>query len=425
MLPRDFNYACFISFAQSDRENDSTEFQLFLDELHMGLYRRGQRNSKDGTYFLINNHKSGDYITALEAGVAESVCLVSLYSPLYWDSGTCATECRTFFDRDLSSKYSLHGHSAHFELFAVPWIYRSVGGTKVTAEMVFPHTVPADSELRRLSWFRVEEQCPNVHRNGLLTTLKTARWREEGKKYIELLAEAVSQVVELTKSADLRPARVGRRGTLCVLAATPNAVIGRMATLGIDPAETSAARRYQSYRLSGGPDWHPFAPDNLDKSIGWIVGHAVAPLVPELSKPEEPPKPLIDLIEEAEEKREYVIIVIDPWSVHHFERFRGFLRGLDRAMFDNCMLLVVRGLSEELYGTAEPQVEATLQTTLAKTFRNRPAYFREVSSEEELEKAIRTLLLALQSNMQGVASRPIDLSGPLVPATPSISSKGK
>jgi hypothetical protein len=414
MLPAPFTHACFVSFAQLDKDTDLKPFQTFLDELKRAFLQKGLRNERNETYFLINDKHSGDFRSHLSQGKQGSVCLLSLYSPNYWDSSECSDERNTFIGRDLPARYHLDHYVRHSDMFAVPWIHRSVEGDRMSEGRIY---APGVSEaVRRLAYFREEAQFPSVYRDGLLASLQEPATEEEAKRYIAALADRMSAFIERVRVAPSPAAKVARRGKLYVLAAKPDEV--EKAVEQITCPSDIRSLRVKSYRMGGGPDWHPFSPENRDCSIGRLVSNIFDKHVDQLDMPSAPELPLATVIREAERRREYVIVVVDPWSIYHFEHLKSTLERLDEQNFANCMVLVVHGGQDEIYQVHADQIGATVEELFMRAKQNRLVTFCEVTNQMELEKTVCDLLDHLRQAMHKSAStavRKVDLSGPRTP----------
>lgn len=427
MLPRNFDYATFVSFAQADRDLDREHFDMFLSELDVSLRARGHRNQFDRTHFVINRQSSGDFRDDLEVGQTSSVCCLSLYSPNYWDSRECAIERTFFYDRNLRPRYKIAG-ADHLEMFAVAWLHRATPHETPKADKVFPPSVRP--EIRNLAYLRGEE-FPNIYGQGVLQTFASPATRDEARLFTRHLATKLSEVVEKFAIAAPRPIKPGRTASLCVLAATPVQVEERMRDV-MDDLDVSTAdkdvlneclgMRVETYRYGGGADWHPFSPNNPNRSIKNIVAGIVGSHVQEIVSPASPPGSLPHFIAHAEQQKEYVIIVVDPWSVLHFERFKLALSDFDEKNFKNCMLLVVRGPRDALYDAQASDIDR-LMGPLFDRSRTTSMFFREVDSEPELKSAIRGLFERLRKALCAEPARPIDRSGPLNPITLSNSAR--
>jgi FxsC-like protein len=421
MLPRNFDHACFISFAQADkvRPEDAPFFTDFLDKINTALTRGAHHKPGKDAYFLINKKDSGDFQKDLQIGGARSVCVLSMYSPHYWSSKACAMEREYFLTRNLQSSFNLPDATDHVEMFAVPWIHLASDLQGHFAEKVIPHD--ATDEERALTYFRREEQFSHVYQLGLLAAMKSpdGAIRQEATEYINALASKIAAVVQTFHNACPSPARVAKRGALYVLAADPFEVDEKISALMKQDTVRAYMRgleadccqlRVNAYKIGGGADWKPFL-ETKAVSVGSIVEDVLQADLLEIKKKDIPLQPLLEMIDAAEQRREYVIVIVDPWSLFHFPRLRRALAGLDQKQFRNCMLLVVRAPADRIYELHQDQIEAELERLFAVT-RVGSSFFREVTTDEQLRDAIRQIFTRLRSLLASERIRKVDTSGP-------------
>jgi hypothetical protein len=437
-LPKSFEFASFISFAQADKDLDPGAFAILETELEAELARLGSCNKDRWACFLINRYPTGDYRAALEQGKSGSICLLSLYSPNYWASPECTLERDYFYKRNLGAKFRMPQNRQHAEMFAVPWIHRKTDGIGHSANKVFAPN--ASVETRNLSYYRNEGEFRRVYDRGLLSVLKDSdpTIQDEGRRYIRSIAGEISAVVERVAEARPAPARVGRSATLYVVAAMPHEVQDRLDELTqeqriknqllsflakdsgssqADPEERLQAlkdTKVNAYRLGGGEHWHPFSED-LDPSIRSMVQNALQRDVLQLQGAND--VPLVNLIAQSQARSEYVIVVIDPWSFFHFSHFRTLLDGVDQRLFSNCMMLVVRPPSDSVGEVQAAEIDEMVTEYFENT--RRTWYFREVKSEQDLLTAVKLLLIEIRTSSTQKPLRPVE-DGPALPRLQNV-----
>jgi FxsC-like protein len=151
------------------------------------------------------------------------------------------------------------------------------------------------------------------------------------------------------------------------------------------PAERQSRDRY---KLRGGRDWKPFAPDSPD-TVGIMAQRTASDY--KLYYEELPLSSEIETqIEEAERRGEPVIVIVDAWTLK-ISSYREWMRRLDKRNFENCVVLVP-------VNRPDPETDnylSELQSVVKDTFRwktnlRNKLYFRDsIGSAREL----RSLLL--------------------------------
>lgn len=84
-----FQYACFISYRHSDKEKTVKFIEQFVDALENSLDQRLQQ----GVYIDRDRLKAGyKFNIAIAGALRESVCLIAILSPEYYNSDYCRRE---------------------------------------------------------------------------------------------------------------------------------------------------------------------------------------------------------------------------------------------------------------------------------------------------------------------------------------------
>jgi hypothetical protein len=84
-----FEYACFISYRHSDKEKTVKFIEQFVDALENSLDQRLQQ----GVYIDRDRLKAGyKFNIAIAGALRQSVCMVAILSPGYYDSDYCRRE---------------------------------------------------------------------------------------------------------------------------------------------------------------------------------------------------------------------------------------------------------------------------------------------------------------------------------------------
>jgi hypothetical protein len=408
-LPDEYDYACFVSFAQADKNIHDPLFTEFLDYLNTELIEQAcyRKDLDDKAYFLINRLDAGDFREELARGLNKSVCVLSLYSPLYWSSAECTKERKQFLNRDLRDTHKLWNEVQHFEFVPIPWVLlpeREV----IPAEM----RKDASEKVDRLQWFRANDRYKWLTENGVKRALEDAATKEDVKLYIRELAGSISAAVKKVKEGR-RVARTHRPAHLYVLAAEPDEVADILLAEGKDSSTDESQRRIKPYQLSGGADWHPFSatPELEIKQLVWKVlqdrqgglGEVVG-LDTTL-----PSKQLGDTIKEKYREQEYVVVVVDPWSVTFLPRCTDRIaEDPDHLLGEKCIVLVVQ--SKDDPSLNEDRVQETLDYHLRLAREN--TFYAAVESGEEFRRELARLMELLRPKLQKQLMRLANTAGP-------------
>lgn len=104
------------------------------------------------------------------------------------------------------------------------------------------------------------------------------------------------------------------------------------------PGEFPSDRRsVDRYKLRGGRDWKPFAPDSIE-TVG-IIAQATASKYSFYYEELQLNGEIETQIEEAERRGEPVIVIVDAWTLR-ISSYRDWMLRLDRRNFENCVVLV-------------------------------------------------------------------------------------
>jgi FxsC-like protein len=225
------------------------------------------------------------------------------------------------------------------------------------------------------------------------------------------------------ESAFVQAARVGGGGGRATAVPTgPKHV--RFVYVAADPNAFGAARGRDPYVDAGGADWKPFYPADTTR-IHRLVQNFVSSDDLDLTSEELPfSKNLIREIEDAWEKRQIVVLIVDGWTVQWDKEYRDVLQLLDERLDYHWCVLVPRNDDDPDSARVRAEIDAAMNQTFdrhANLARN-PLFFRDnITSSDDLKRQLGDVLIRLKEEIKkrapvalplpAVLSRPV-LSGP-------------
>ncbi len=109
---------------------------------------------------------------------------------------------------------------------------------------------------------------------------------------------------------------------------------------------------------------------------------------------------LVKRIREAEENKEVVIIVVDPWSIQ-VKTYEQYMRGYDKNNFDNAAVLVAWNSRDNLTDDQRTKLRQHLSSTFKHHAGGRRSiyYVDSVSSQQDFRSALAKTIARLRTNL--------------------------
>ncbi len=115
-----------------------------------------------------------------------------------------------------------------------------------------------------------------------------------------------------------------------------------------------------------------------------------------------PNEDLVASIKKAEEDRQVVILLVDPWSIH-IKDFREIMEEYDKINFVNCAVLVAWN-SIRLTEAQRRKYESELARVFQFRQFHKPIYYVDtIASDEDLRTTLSRTLVKLQNNVIGAS----------------------
>jgi FxsC-like protein len=172
-----------------------------------------------------------------------------------------------------------------------------------------------------------------------------------------------------------------------------------------NPRVFGAARQPDAYFASGAGDWKPFFPADL---------RPIQPLLQQVashddllcSSDEVPFSPqLLEKIDEARERRQLVVIVVDPWSLHWDAQrqpsaYQDLLRELDKRLDYHWCVIVPWNEQDPVWKAGRDAMTATVRSTFDRHANFLPLFYREgITSADDLKGTVADTLRRLKEEV--------------------------
>ncbi len=166
----------------------------------------------------------------------------------------------------------------------------------------------------------------------------------------------------------------------------------------------------QYYANDGGRNWRPYLP-SVDDSVG-LLAQEVATKQKLLFDEMPLQQDLSDLVEQAEENKEAVIIILDPWTICISE-YHEIMREYDKKNYWNCAVLVPLNTPDDETDEHYAELGAALKTAFPfrvqyknKTF----LYYQEpIRSAKDLKTRLtKTLTKICMSFLESDPTKPVE-----------------
>ncbi|HVG56704.1 MAG TPA: FxsC protein [Vicinamibacterales bacterium] len=343
-----------------------------------------------------------DWDASIVDGLQTSSVFIAVVSPEYFKSLYCAKECKIFRQR-------LEGAGRTLPSPLVKPIYWSPFNF-ATAPPIF--------------------QAAQLLRGDLTAVQNTEGYRFLLQRFVEhedlwdrLILDLAGEIIDAGQAQALNPLADVPKLASIDPEWMPNAPaqIGpkrvKFAYMASDPSVFGAARDAAPYQSSGGADWRPFypkSPTSLHTELQQFVNS------PELEfTSDELPvgDDFIQNVEEAEKKRQLVVLFVDGWSLQFDQSFRQILDALDRRLdYHWCVIVPNNDEYQPDSASVRPQIDAALNASFGRHVAlGNPLFFRtNIKSTDDLKKELADVLIKLKEEVKKRAS--VEMP---VPAGPS------
>jgi FxsC-like protein len=370
-------YQCFFSYA---RDNRNSDLDRFVADLRENVLLRKDFPQDEVVFFDGEGIEAGaPWKQELSKALQTSRVFLAICSPRYINSDYCGKEFQVFLERYRS--YVDQNKPATAPKLIIPVLWGAPAGSLREVISEFQYT---------------DDDFPAVYaREGLRYMMALKEHADDYTKFVTRLAEKIvdgsaahplpdlpqlrvlDQVNSAFHDAAQAEAEAGNRAWFVFVAAKPNE---------LSPPRISIDR----YKKAGGRDWRPFHPD-VKESVGLLAQSAAAQYYRYFT---ELPmgNALLSSLDQAEEKGEPVLVLVDPWTLRLSE-YRAKMKGLDRHIARTCGVVVP-------WNSPDPETDAerdVLKDLLVQTFALRTKFGRELHYWGEVASAteLNTRLLEM------------------------------
>jgi FxsC-like protein len=196
----------------------------------------------------------------------------------------------------------------------------------------------------------------------------------------------------------------------------------RFVYVAAHPNDLGAARSLDAYLDVGGPDWKPFYPDE-PRSIHLIAQNFVSsePLnfTSEVLSFDQN---LLAAIDDAWNKRQIVVLIVDGWSVHSVQKYQDLLRQLDGRLDYHWCVLVPRNDKDQDAAKIRTEIETAINRTFDRhaVFAPNPLFFRNnITSATDFKNQLLEVLTRLKEEIKKRA--PVQMPMPVGPSRTVVS----
>jgi FxsC-like protein len=416
-MARDF----FFSYTRSD---NSPYLKRFFKDLSTEVCMlRGLPPTAEVGFFDQQDLELGeDWDRGLVEALQSARTMVAIASPSYWKSEYCGREWALFQAR--LALATPRGEKPPPLLKPVMWYPFRIDGlpTAVTrGQLKFgdPQAVHNQQGLRYMLKQPREQKSAY---NKLVDAL--------AKEIVEAAdAHQVPSLRPLPRLAEVEPAFPAKAASVAgvgVAVLPPVTHIGpkhvTFIYVAAAPQSFGAARTADPYIESGGPDWKPFYP--VDKTRVHLFLQRVAAGDDLAFTSEMMPfgPSLISRIDEAWDKRQIVVVVVDPWTVHWdahraTPEYQAVLQRLDKRLDYHWCVLVPWNESDLEAMAERDRITNTVRNTFDRhaNLAPNPMFYRDgIRSADELKRVLGDVLTRLKEEIKKRA--PVTMPIPVGPS---------
>jgi FxsC-like protein len=404
-------YEFFLSYT---RANNDVFLKKFFDELSQAIRDiRGLPQTAEVGFFDQQNLELGEQWdnTIVEALQMSSV-LVAIASPGYFKSEYCGKEWELFRQRIAAAA---GGQPLPPLIKPVIWIPFTIGvlaPTVTEGQLTFGDPQAIQNQ-RGFKYLLKNLQEHEGTFNNLIEGLAREITGAADQHPVSRLAQIPR--LQSVQSAFVRGGPGGAAGAPAQVPTGPKHV--RFVYVEANPAAFGAARAREPYVDTGGADWKPFFPDDTTR-IHRFVQNFVSGDDLDFTSEELPFGPnLLAEIDDAWQKRQIVVLIVDGWSLQWNAGYRAVLSQLDRRLDYHWCVLVPNNAKDQDSALVRAQIDAAVSQTFDRhaNLAPNPLFYRDnIKSAADLKSQLRDVLTKLKEEIKKRA--PVDMP---VPAGPS------
>jgi FxsC-like protein len=388
-------YWFFVSYARQDSEGDS-KLKQFYDELIKEVLLIEHFPDGEVGFFDIEGIEFGaPWKDELARALRTSRVMLMLSSPAYVNSDYCGKEFQVFYERQSAySRNSKPPDTPHL-ILPILWGPPNKGYPELIQALQYTDSqfpaIYAEQGLKHMMNLTEHADDYVRFRRRLATIIV-----EEGKKHVlpELKVlgplDRIKNAFAPTQPGTAKPgggqASGGFRNVWVIY------VVAR-------PDELSDLKKtVESYGTGGRKEWQPYLPP-VAKSIGVLAQEVVSKQNCFYYSMEwETTDDLVEVLREAENKKEIVLIIVDAWTVR-LPEYRDFMKPFDKVNLSNCSVLVPWNDQDPETDQDRKELEAAIKETFrftAELKRNTVYYRGSITSD----RALKTNLMKTLSDIR-------------------------
>ncbi len=378
----------FFSYARQDRDD---RLDRFYQDLYKNVRLAKQLAEDEAAFFDQRSIEVGDVWTEkLRDGLRTARVLVSICSPTYLSRESCGKELQACLDRVPAGAQST-------AIFPIVW-----GMPAASAHSAFDRFQMTHDDLTRA--YKDE---------GLYYIMGLKKHEDDYAQFVTKLARMIVEAGEnrpLLEKASLAPFEQIRNPFVKAPKGAGTTFKNAMFSYVVaqkDELPASLAERYGDE----GKEWRPFHPDCPDPA--GIMAMEVAAKQKLFYKDLPLDAKQVERIREAEEKKEVVIIVVDPHSIR-VKTYQQYMRSYDKNNFDNSAVLVAWNRADG----ATDQERKRLRDQLADTFRHHAGgkksiyYVDSISTDRDFRGTISKTIVKLRNSLIQASGAQQDIDDP-------------
>ncbi len=394
-------YQFFLSYT---RGNNDVFLKRFFDELSQAIRDiRGLPPAADVGFFDQTNLELGEQWdqTIVEA-LQTSRVLLAVASPGYFKSEYCGKEWELFRRRIAAAG----GQPPAPLIKPIVWIRFDIATLSAPV---------ADVQLT----FGDPQAIQNAR--GFKHLLKNLQANVE--RFNDLIEELAQQI---TEAADRHP--IPRLANVPPLQALPSAFSAaaeprphvtptgpkhvRFVFIAADPNTFGTVRVREPYLESGGADWKPFYPDDTTRIHRFVQNFVSSDELDFTSEELRFGPNLLTEIDDAWQKRQIVVLIVDGWSINWNREYRNVLCQLDRRLDYHWCVLVPKNEKDQDSARVGKEIESALSETFGRHAKLAPIFYSDsIRSAADLKRELARVLTQLKEQIKKTA----DVAMPIPP----------
>jgi FxsC-like protein len=388
-------YEFFLSYT---RANNDAFLKRFYEELSQSIRdKRGLPAKAVVGYFDQKELELGeDWEPLLIEALQTSSVVIAVASPGYFKSEYCGKEWAFFRER---MTFGLPAGSPVPPLIKpIIWIpFRTTDLPAAVRQAQYTFGDPAAVQNERgFKYLLKNLQAYEVVFNELIDALAQQIVDAADTHAVPRIAPVPPlKAVRSAFDTPVAPAEPSRRPT------GPKHV--RLVYVAADPNTFGTARVQDAYMDVGGADWKPFYPAETTR-IHRLVQNFVANDDLDFTSEElQFSHDLIDDVEDAWQKRQIVVLIVDGWSLNWSAEYRRVLSQLDQRLDYHWCVLVPRNDQDADSAALRAQIDAAIGQTFdrhANLARNPMFYRDDIRSVADLKAALREVLTKLKEEIK-------------------------